>query len=147
MASGEYKWLQMRISEEKDRRAREQMVLERLPQAFAQLHCSLAECLGSYTASFGLRSAEMDNQPPCIRIVVREESAGQWRERAKIEIVSLPSIPGFQIDSAGVPLLIEVGVLPSDKLYFRDRDKDQYLTVEEMTRRILDRALFPKLSE
>jgi hypothetical protein len=40
-----------------------------------------------------------------------------------------------------------VGVLPSDKLYYRDCEQDKYLTMEELTRRILDRVLFPKLRE
>jgi hypothetical protein len=41
--------------------------------------------------------------------------------------------------------MIEVGLLPGDKLFYRDQD--QFVTMEELTRRILDRALFPKLGE
>jgi hypothetical protein len=41
--------------------------------------------------------------------------------------------------------MIEVGLLPGDKLFFRDHD--EFLTMEELTRRILDRAFFPKLGE
>ena len=52
-----------------------------------------------------------------------------------------------QIDRAGRPLTIEVGMLPGDKLYFRDMELDQYVTAEELTRRILDRGMFPKLPE
>jgi hypothetical protein len=44
-----------------------------------------------------------------------------------------------------VPLEIVVGLLPGDMLFYRDGDK--YLTMEELTRRILDQALFPKLAE
>jgi hypothetical protein len=43
--------------------------------------------------------------------------------------------------------MVEVGLLPDDKVFYRDRDQDKYLTVEELTRRILDRSLFPKLAE
>jgi len=39
--------------------------------------------------------------------------------------------------------MIEVGLLPGDKLFYRDQD--EFITGEELTRRILDRALFPKL--
>ena len=48
-------------------------------------------------------------------------------------------------DSLGEPLEIVVGILPDQNLYYRDADK--YLTMEELTRRILDKALFPKLGE
>ena len=33
-----FQWLQMRITEEKDRRAREAQILERLPRALDELH-------------------------------------------------------------------------------------------------------------
>jgi hypothetical protein len=36
-------------------------------------------------------------------------------------------------------------MLPGDKLFFRDREKDQYVSMEEVTHRALDRAFFPKL--
>ena len=55
------------------------------------------------------------------------------------------SLPGFRIERGGEPLMIEVGLLPGDKLFYRD--KDEFLTMEELTRRILDRAFFPKLGE
>jgi hypothetical protein len=32
-------------------------------------------------------------------------------------------------------------------VFFRDRVLDKYLNMEDLTRRILDRALFPKLGE
>jgi hypothetical protein len=89
----------------------------------------------------------METQPQRTSIVVRETQGVQSRERAKIEILCVPAIPGFQIDRGGAPLLVEVGMLPGEKLFYRDRDKDQYLTMEELTRRILDRALFPKLGD
>jgi hypothetical protein len=59
----------------------------------------------------------------------------------------MPDIPGFRLERGEYSLAIEVGVLPSDKLYYRDCEQDKYLTMEELTRRILDRVLFPKLRE
>ena len=64
-----------------------------------------------------------------------------------IKILTDPAIPGFQIDRAGSPLLVEVGILPGEKVIYRDRERDEYLSMEELTRRILDRSLFPKLAE
>ena len=61
---------------------------------------------------------------------------------AKIEMSIIASLPGFRIERGGEPLMIEVGLLPGDKLFYRDQD--QFLTMEELTRRILDRALFPQ---
>ena len=80
-----------------------------------------------------------------IRLTVREEQEGKWQQRAKVEMSIVASLPGFRIDRGGDPLMIEVGLLPGDKLFFRDQD--QFVTMEELTRRILDRALFPKLGE
>ena len=143
----DFQWLKMRITEEQDRRQREAMILDRLPRAAAELHSSLSICVEAYGAAFGAGLTRIEYQYPRILITVRDEKVGYSRERARIEVMSLPEIPGFQIDRAGIPLLVEVGILPGDKLYYRDREKDQYLTMEELTRRILDRALFPKLGE
>jgi hypothetical protein len=79
--------------------------------------------------------------------VVREEKDGQWQPRGKVEITAIPTLPGFQIERGSGPLVIEVGMLPGDRIFYRDQELDQYLTMEELTRRILDRALFPKLRE
>jgi hypothetical protein len=46
---------------------------------------------------------------------------------------------------AGVAVPPGSSQLPGNKLFYRDQDK--YLTAEQMTRRILDRAPFPKLME
>jgi hypothetical protein len=67
------------------------------------------------------------------------------RQCAKVEVSIIPSLPGFRIERGGEPLMIEVGLLPGDKLFCRDQD--QFITMEEPTRRIPDRALFPKLGE
>jgi hypothetical protein len=141
-----FQWLQMRISEEKDRRQKEQAILERLPGALEELHRQLSKCIESYVETFGEETADIQFHSGKIRIVAREERNGQWETAAKIEIVALPAIPGFKVDRGKEePLTIEVGLLPSAKLSYRQAD--QYLTMEEMTRRILDRALFPRLKE
>jgi hypothetical protein len=146
MDTPEFHWLELRIAEEKDRRQRESMILDRLPLAVDELHQSLSACIESYNAAFGAGTAELDSQPRRMRILVRDLQSGS-REQSRIEIVSVPTLPGFQIDRGGSPLQIEVGILPGDKLFYRDREKDQYLSMEELTRRILDRTLFPKLGE
>ncbi len=146
MGTPEFNWLQLRIAEEKDRRARESMILDRLPLAVDELHQSLEACIETYNAAFGPGSAELDSQPRRMSIIVRDGLSGP-RDPGRIEITSVPTMPGFQIDRGGSPLQIEVGILPGDKLFYRDREKDQYLSMEELTRRILDRTFFPKLGE
>jgi hypothetical protein len=131
-----FQWLQMRITEEKERRDRERMILERLPRALDELRESLAVCVDAYNEAFGADSASIAAEPEALHIV-----AGG----GKIEITPDVSLPGFRVERGSDRLLIQVGMLPGNKLFYRDQDK--YLTAEEMTRRILDRALFPKLTE
>jgi len=144
-----FQWLQMRISEEKDRRQREAQILERLPRALEELHRGLTACLEGYTAAFGPEAGDLQLHASRIRVTVREEQDGKWEQRARIEVTISTSLPGFKIErgapSGPEPLMIEVGLLPGDKIFYRDGD--QYLTMEELTRRILDRAFFPKLGE
>jgi|SRR5688572_25026448 len=143
-----FQWLQMRITEEKERREREAVIMERLPRGLQELHGSLSTCIDAYTSAFGSQSADAKMAGNRIRITVREEQAGRWQERGHVEVSSVLTLPGFQVErGAGDPLLIEVGVLPGDKIFYRDRELDQYLTMEELTRRILDRVFFPKLKE
>lgn len=144
-----FQWLQMRISEENDRRKREASVLERLPRALDETHKAFCDCVESYQHAFGEDAADVQLLPNKICVTVRAEREGRWQQIARVEVLVVPAIPGFQIDKGvgGEPLIIEVGVLPGDKLYYRDRDKDQYVTMEEFTRRTLDRALFPNLNE
>jgi hypothetical protein len=138
----------MRITEEQERREREVQIRERLPRALDELHRALAACIESYTAAFGAEAAALECDPERIGIVVRDEDEGSWHERARIEIAVVPAVPGFQMDTGGnEPLVIEVGMLPGDKLFYRDRGKDQYVSMEEITHRVLDRAFFPKLRE
>jgi hypothetical protein len=142
-----FEWLEMRITEERERREREAQILERLPRALDELYDVLAVCIENYTAAFGADSAEMTLQSSRIHISVREEQDGKWAQCSRVDISTVPSVPGFQIERGSEPLIIEVGILPGEKVYFRDRVLDKYLSMDELTRRILDRALFPKLGE
>ena len=82
-----------------------------------------------------------------IQIVVREEAEGQWQQQSAVNVITVPEIPGFRIERGGEALIVEVGMLPSDRVFYRDRELDQYLNMDELTKRILDRAFFPKLRE
>lgn len=147
MATPDFQWLRMRIGEERERREKEVVLLDLLPRAATELHESLSLCLAAYNDAFGADLVEMQHDPSHARISVRDFECGQWLDRAQIEILTDPAIPGFQIDRAGSPLLVEVGILPGEKVIYRDRERDEYLSMEELTRRILDRSLFPKLAE
>ena len=140
-----FHWLKMRISEEQDRRLREAQIRERLPRALDDLLHALVDCIETYTTAFGAEAAELQLDGGRISIVVREALDGQWRQRTTVEIAMVEAVPGFQIDTGGEPLVIEVGMLPGDKLFYRDRDRDQYVSVDEITHRALDRAFFPRL--
>jgi len=137
-------WLQMRITEEQERRLREDNIRKRMPSALEELHESLAECLESYKEAFGPRAATMHFVSGRMRIEIRDEVETRWVTRAEIVIANDLTLPGFRIERGAEPYLIEVGVLAGDKLFYRDGD--EYITIEELTRRILDRALFPKLA-
>ena len=142
-----FQWLKMRITEEQERRRREAQIRERLPRALDDLHRALCACLESYTNAFGAEAAELQLDGSRISIVVREELEGKWQQCAKVEIAMVEALPGFQIECGGQSLAIEVGMLPGDKLFYRDHDQDQYVSMEEVTHRALDRAFFPKLRE
>jgi hypothetical protein len=130
-----FQWLQMRITEEKERRERERMILERLPRAVNELRESLSACVDAYNQAFG-EGVSIGLEDGSLRI-----SAGG----GGVRIAPDASLPGFRVERGSDPVSIQVGMLPGDKLFYRDADK--YLTAEEMTRRILDRVLFPKLAE
>ncbi|MDR3698796.1 MAG: hypothetical protein P4L56_04115 [Candidatus Sulfopaludibacter sp.] len=144
-----FQWIQMRISEEKDRRKRETATLERLPLALEDVHLSLVACVEAYQKAFAAEAVTIHLHTSRIRAIVREEVDGKWQQTARVEVTLIPTLPGLQIDhgNGAEPVLIEIGLLPGDKLFYRDRVNDQYVTMEELTRRILDRALFPKLGE
>ena len=138
----------MRISEEKDRRKRETSALERLPQALEDVHAGLVSCVEAYQQAFAVEAATAELQDGKSCVITRQEKNGEWHSNGRVEVSMVPAIPGLSIDyGSGEPLVIEVGLLPGEKLYYRDREKDQYVTMEELTRRILDRAMFPKLGE
>ena len=136
-----FQWLRMRISEEQERRRREARIREMLPAALEELHGTLTECVSAYNAAFGADTATIKLQPPWIRVDMCEPPV-------TLEIAAEPDIPGFDVRRAGqVVLIIEVGLLPGNRLSYRDRAADQYLDMEEVTRRILDRTLFPYLKD
>jgi hypothetical protein len=134
----------MRIGEEQERREREDNIRKRMPSALEELYESLTECLQAFKEAFGPRAASIHFVTGRVRIEIRDEVEGRWVARAEIVITNDFTIPGFRIERGGEPYLIEVGVLAGDKLFYRDGD--EYITIEELTRRILDRALFPKLA-
>jgi hypothetical protein len=142
-----FQWLQMRIQEEQDRRQREKLTLERLPAALAELHEVLKESVQAYTDAFGEDSVDIVLLPSRSKVTAREQRDGRWVSGPKVEVVISPDIPGFRVERGDYILPIEVGLLPSNKLFYRDREQDSYLTLEELTRRVLDRVLFPRLPE
>jgi|SRR5579871_2702 len=139
-------WLEMRIQEEKERRDREARTLERLPSALEEVHGELRDCIANYTAAFGAQTAAVEADGGKLRVTVRDEQGGEWVARATVEVAAVPELPGFRIERGQQPRLeIQVGLLPGDKLFYRDGD--EYIGLAELSRRILDRALFPKLAE
>ena len=142
-----FEWLRMRIQEEQDRRAREAIALGRLPPALDELHGMIKDCLGAYSEAFGAEGVESQLSSGRIKVTAREQVDGKWQPTGKVEVITVPDLPGFRLERGEYSLAIEVGVLPSEKLYYRDCEQDKYLTLEELTRRILDRVLFPKLRE
>jgi hypothetical protein len=140
-----FQWLQMRITEEQERRDREAQILASLPRVLEEVRESIAVCVENYKESFGSESIEMLQQGLKIRVTVREELEGRWEMAGKVEITVIPKLPGLHIDRNGDPLEIEVGLLPGEKTFYKD--VEEFLTMEELTRRILDRTLFPKLGE
>jgi len=135
----------MRVSEEKDRRERESQILGRLPRVLDEVHGSLVECVQEYARAFGPEAVEIYYQGRKIRVTVREEQDGKWEKAAMVEIGSVSKPPGLHVDRNGDALEIEVGLLPGDKVFYKDGE--EFLTMEDLTRRILDRAMFPKLGE
>lgn len=142
-----FHWLRMRITEEQERRRREAQIQDRLPRAMDDLCGALSTCVESYTQAFGAEAAEVQRESASVSVVVREEAGGQWQPRAKVEIALDEAVPGFQIEAGGKTVLIEVGLLPGDKIFYRDKERDQYVSMDEVTHLALDRAFFPKLRE
>jgi hypothetical protein len=142
-----FQWLQMRIGEEKERREREATIRERLPRALEELHRELSRCIESYTEAFGAEACTLSREESKLRLLVRTEIDGKWQPQGEIEITTVLALPGFQVDRGGESLIIQVGLLPGERVSYMDRTQDQYLNMEDLTRRILDRAFFPNLKE
>jgi hypothetical protein len=140
-----YQWLEIRITEEQERRQREAQILDCLPRVLDEVHGAVVLCVEAYVEAFGPQSLEVDYHPPKIRVTVREEQEGKWEKSAKVEITTVGKLPGLHVEGSGEPVDIVVGLLPGGKIAYKDGD--EFLTNEELTRRILDRALFPKLAE
>ena len=140
-------WLGMRIQEEQDRRRRESKTLELLPKGLEDLHQQLITCIEAYKQAFGAEAADISNLISKLRVTVREEQGGKWQTRAKVDISLVSAPPAFKVDRGDdvPPLLIEIGLLPGDRLSYRLND--QYLTEEDLSRHVLDRTLFPKLAQ
>lgn len=132
-----FQWLTMRISEEKDRRSREEAVLSRLSGALEDLYQTLSECVTDYNAGF-----ETDVKIQNVNNRIVADAFGD-----QVEVTLDTTLPGFQVRHGDQHFGIVVGVLPGKNLFYRDAAIDKYLTMEEVTKRILDRALFPKLPE
>jgi hypothetical protein len=142
-----FQWLQMRVQEEKDRRQRVSSALERIPKALEELHTNLFSCVQDYREAFGPDAVEIVLLPNRIKVTSREQRDGKWHAAVKVEVITVAEIPGFRIERGEYSLAVEVGVLPSERLFYRDLEQDKYLTMDEFTKRILDRVLFPKLRD
>jgi hypothetical protein len=140
-----FQWLHMRIQEEVDRRKREALTLERLPLALEELYGILRQGIAAYREVFGEETVESELLPSRIKITTKQQGPGGSTPLAQVEVVIAPELPGFLVQRNGTSLAIEVGLLPSNNLYFRDREQDIYLTMEDVTRHVLDKTLFPKL--
>jgi NTP pyrophosphatase (non-canonical NTP hydrolase) len=140
-----FQWLQMRITEENDRRQREAMILERLPRVMDEVHEAIASCVEDYASAFGKEAIELNYFMHKASVTVREQKDGKWEKSAKVEVSTIPKPPSLHIDRNGDLLAVEVGLLPGDKIFYKDGEK--FLTLEELTRRILDKSFFPKLGE
>src|ERR1035438_9881349 len=81
-------WIEMRISEEKDRREREALVQERLPRALDELYGDLQQCVEAYRAAFGTESAEIGMRGAGIQVTVRKRRTGQWQQSRSEEHTS-----------------------------------------------------------
>src|ERR1035438_2771360 len=119
-----FQWLEMRITEEKDRRKRETATLERLPGALEELHQALVVCVESYQKAFAPEAAAVHLHTSKIQVIVRHELDGKWQQSSRVEVLLVPALPGFQVDSGtgGEPRMVHVGLLPGDKLFYRSEE-------------------------
>jgi hypothetical protein len=101
----------------------------------------------SYKEAFGSGTVEIVLLPSKIKITAREGKNDYAQPLAKVEVVLAAEIPGFRVDRDDKAVDVEVGILSSNNLFYRDRERDVYLNMEDLTRRILDPVLFPKLRD
>jgi hypothetical protein len=142
-----FQWLHLRIQEEKDRREREQLTLERLPVALEELHGILRQGVTSYTDAFGPGTVEIVLLPSRIKVTARDPRDTRSQSLAKAELILAADIPGFRLEVGEQSVNIEVGILGNNNLFYRDLERDAYLNMEDLTKRVLDRVLFPKLRD
>ena len=135
-----FQWLQMRISEEKDRREKESNILERLPMIMVEVRDALQLCAQQYNEAFGGDQVEIRLEDEMIVVTVRDQDPP-----GGVTVTAAPALPGIQIAHETYTKEITVGLLPGEKAFYKDGE--DFLTTEELTRRILDRAFFPKLGE
>lgn len=135
-----FQWLQMRISEEKDRRERESNILERLPIMMDEIRDALQLCAQQYNEAFGDGQIEVRMEGATIVATANDQDPP-----ATITVTAAPALPGIQVAHETYSKDITVGILPGEGTFYKDGE--EFLTTEEMTRRILDRALFPKLGD
>lgn len=139
-------WMDLRIQEEQDRRRKEAKLQELLPKGLEELHEQLAACVEKYKQAFSPEAADISNLFSKLRVTVREEQGGKWQPRATVDISLVSAPPSFKLERGETPpVMIEIGLLPGDRLSYRLNE--QYLTAEDLTRQVLDRAFFPKLAE
>jgi hypothetical protein len=139
-----FQWLEMRITEENERRQREAQILERLPNVMDEVHAAIGDCVAEYSAAFGKESIDLSYFLHKIRVTVRDQKEGKWEKSAKVEVSTLTKPPSLHVDRNGDILDVGVGLLPGDKIFYKDGE--DFITLDELTRRILDRSLFPKLA-
>lgn len=132
-----FQWLQMRIGEEKERRDREAQVLARLPRAIDELEGSLRSCLNAVAEAFGA-TAQLSRKD--LDLLVEGDGGA-------VEVATILELPGIEIRRGDTRRQLQIGTLPGDRVYYLDLTADQYLAMDELTRLILDRVLFPKLKE
>ena len=138
--------MEMRVQEEQERRRKEARTLELLPKGLDELHQQLSECIERYKQAFGPQAADITNLVSKVRITVREEQGGKWQPRARVDVSVNSQPPAFKVERGeSEALMIEIGLLSGDRLSFKVGEK--FLTADDLTRHILDKALFPKLSE
>jgi hypothetical protein len=137
-------WLDMRIVEERERREREAATLAMLPTALGELHATVEECVRDFDRTFGPGAAEARLEGGRIHVEVRDQQGGKWVARPPVFISLIPELPGFLVEAGTETLRVEIGSVPGGHYYYRVGD--DYITLDELTRLMLDKVLFPRLT-